>query len=89
MCLVDELVAGAWAAVSPSLCYITVSTVVGELGAGGLLSHPLYAILLCLVGELGAGGLLSHPLHLPVGHHCVLQEQAQATPYQIQAQHPY
>ena len=68
MCLVDELVAGAWAAVSPSLCYITVSTVVGELGAGGLLSHPL---------------------HLPVGHHCVLQEQAQATPYQIQAQHPY
>ena len=55
----------------------------------GLLSHPLYAILLCLVGELGAGGLLSHPLHLPVGHHCVLQEQAQATPYQIQAQHPY
>ena len=60
---------------------------VGELGAGGLLS--LCYITVCLVGELGAGGLLSHPLHLPVGHHCVLQEQAQATPYQIQAQHPY
>ena len=38
------------------LCYVCTLTV-GELGAGGLLSHPLYAKLLCLVCELGACAL--------------------------------
>ena len=39
-----------------SMLYYCVQ-IVSEPGAGGLLSHPLYAMLLCIVGELGACAL--------------------------------